>query len=210
MFNKKQFGHNFYGGSKMEFCESVTKENLARAFAAECQDGARYQFMAKEAEQNQMFYVSTLLKILAKNEMAHAKTFYNHILENLKSKNGNVNIEAGFPFKNSELNHSLKEASQIEEYEGNNIYTSFAKIAKDEGFINIAKTFEEVANVEKIHSQKLSQLHEMYTKKNFYKSATPKLYECSNCGHTEYRKEGWKNCPLCNYTQDYIIINLDQ
>ena len=34
----------------MEFCNSKTRENLARAFAAECQDGARYQFIAKDAK----------------------------------------------------------------------------------------------------------------------------------------------------------------
>ena len=53
----------------MDFSESKTKENLARAFAAECQDGARYQFIAKDAKQNQMNYISTILKMLAKNEL---------------------------------------------------------------------------------------------------------------------------------------------
>ena len=31
----------------MNFQDSKTKENLARSFAAECQEGARYQFMAR-------------------------------------------------------------------------------------------------------------------------------------------------------------------
>ena len=194
----------------VEFSESKTKENLARAFAAECQDGARYQFIAKDAKQNQMNYISTILKMLAKNEMAHAKMFYQHIIDNLQSKNGNINIEAGYPFKPSELKTSLKEAALVEEYEAENIYPSFAKIAKDEGFGQIAKTFQKVAEVEKVHAQKLAALGEMFAKKSLYKSANPKQYECSNCGHREYKKEAWKTCPLCNYPQGYVIINFKE
>ncbi len=193
----------------MEFIDSKTKENLARAFAAECQDGARYQFIAKDAKQNGFNYISTILKMLAKNEMAHAKMFYQHMIDELNTKNGNVNIEAGYPFKQSELKTSLNDASQIEEYEAENIYPAFAKVAKDEGFPEIAKTFQRVAAVEKVHAEKLGALGVMFNKKNLYKSQTPKQFECSNCGHREVKKEAWKVCPLCNYPQGYVIINFD-
>ncbi len=193
----------------MEFKDSVTKVNLARAFAAECQDGARYQFIAKDAKQNQMNYISTVLKMLAKNEMAHAKMFYQHLIDNLQTKNGNVNIEAGYPFKKSEIKTSLKEASVIEAYEAENIYPAFAKVAKDEGFPEIAKTFERVAAVERVHAEKLGALGEMYSKNRLYKSPNPKLFECSNCGHREVKKEAWKTCPLCQYPQGYVIINFE-
>ncbi len=194
----------------MNFDESKTRQNLARAFAAECQDGARYQFISKDAKQNQLNYMSTILKILAKNEMAHAKMFYQHMLDNLQSANGNVDIEAGFPFKQSEICTSLAEASNIEESEAENIYPAFAKIAKDEGFPEIAKTFLLVAEVEKTHSQKLKYLAETFKKKNIYKSQTAKTFECSNCGHKETKKEAWKTCPLCQYPQGYVIIDLPQ
>ena len=36
---------------KVDFLQSKTRTNLARAFSGECQDGARYQFMAKQAEE---------------------------------------------------------------------------------------------------------------------------------------------------------------
>lgn len=193
----------------MEFKDSKTCHNLARAFAAECQDGARYQFIAKDAKQNQMNYVATILKMFAKNEMAHAKMFYQHLIDNLQTANGNVNIEAGYPFKQSELKTSLASATVIEESEGENIYPAFAKIAKDEGYNEIAKTFLMVADVEKTHASKLSMLAEMYKTKKLYSSSTPKEYECSNCGHKEKKKTAWKNCPLCNYPQGYIIINLE-
>ncbi len=194
----------------MEFSESVTKENLARAFAAECQAGARYQFMAKDAKQNGFNYIATILKQLAKNEMAHAKTFYEYVINNLKSKNGNVNIDAGYPFKQSELGTSLAESAQIEEYEATNIYPSFAKVAKDEGFLDIYKSFLLVADVEKIHAQKLSSLAQMFSKKALYKSAEAKQFVCSNCGHSENKKAAWNTCPLCGYPQGYVVIDLQQ
>lgn len=193
----------------MEFKNSTTCQNLARAFAAECQDGAGYQFIAKDAKQNQMNYIATILKMLAKNEMAHAKMFYQHLIDNLQTTNGNVNIEAGYPFKQSELKTSLSSATVIEESEGENIYPSFAKIANDEGFPEIAKTFLLVAQVEKTHAQKLSKLAEMYKSKKLYSSITPKEFECSNCGHKEKKKSAWKTCPLCNYPQGYVVITLE-
>ena len=59
----------------VEFEKSQTKRNLARAFAGECQDGARYQFLAQQAKADGENYMMDLLKMLAKNEMAHAKVF---------------------------------------------------------------------------------------------------------------------------------------
>ena len=64
----------------VEFNKSKTKENLARLFAGECQDGARYQFIAQQANTDNYSYLMDVMKILAKNEMAHAKIFYDLIL----------------------------------------------------------------------------------------------------------------------------------
>ena len=98
----------------MNFNESVTKTNLARSFAAECQAGARYQFMSKLAIQNSQKFISDTLKTLAKNEMAHAKVFYDHILQLSGGNVKNISIEAGYPFEEPELKNSLREESKIE------------------------------------------------------------------------------------------------
>ena len=64
----------------MNFNDSQTKVNLAKSFAAECQAGARYQFMAKMAQQEGYQYMSMLIRTLAHNEMAHAQQFFNKII----------------------------------------------------------------------------------------------------------------------------------
>ncbi len=194
----------------MNFNDSVTKTNLARSFSAECQAGARYQFMSKMALQDQQKFISDTMKTLAKNEMAHAKIFYDYILKYSGGSVKNISIEAGYPFDKPELESSLLEESRIEEAEANNIYPSFARIARDEGFADIAKSFELVANVEATHHQILLYLGNLYKKRKMYKRNTPTEWKCSNCGHITISKEGYKECPLCQMPQGYIIIDFEK
>lgn len=194
----------------MNFNDSVTKSNLARSFAAECQAGARYQFMSKMALQDQQKYLSDTMKTLAKNEMAHAKVFYDHIIRLGGGNVKNISIEAGYPFDMPELENSLLEESKIEESEANNIYPSFARIAKDEGFNEVAKSFEFVAQIEATHHEILAYLSKLYNSHKMYKRQSPTEWKCSNCGHVAISKEGWKECPFCSMPQGYIIIDLEK
>ena len=194
----------------MDFNDSVTKSNLARSFAAECQAGARYQFMSKMALSDQQKYLSDTMKTLAKNEMAHAKVFYDYIIKLGGGNVKNISIEAGYPFDMPELSNSLLEESKIEESEANNIYPSFARIARDEGFLDVAKTFEMVANVESTHHQILKYLANLYNSHKMYKRNEKTEWKCSNCGHVEISKDGFKQCPLCSMPQGYIIIDLEK
>ena len=81
-----------------KFNESENLKNLARAFAGEVQDGARYQFLGQMAQQEGYNYLQTLCKTLAKNEMAHAKALYALITNNNTSSIENIEICAGYPF----------------------------------------------------------------------------------------------------------------
>ena len=190
----------------MKFNDSVTKQNLAKAFAAECQAGARYQFMATQAQTEQLVYIKDTLKLIAKNEMAHAKLFYDYIVDNSGDK-CEVEIEADYPYLESSLKNSLKEEAQIEREEFDSIYPEFAKTARDEGFEDIAKSFELVAEVEKSHSEMLNKLYNGYEKKNLYKSRSKTLLKCSNCGYYDCLTEGWKTCPICSLPEGYIAID---
>ena len=194
----------------MEFNDSVTKTNLARSFAAECQAGARYQFMSKMALQDSQQFISDTMKTLAKNEMAHAKIFYDYIVEKSAGKCKNISIEAGYPFETPELKTSLLGEALIELSEAKNIYPSFVKIAYDEGFADIGKSFEMVARVEETHHKMLDYLGNLYKHNKMYKRNEPTKWKCSVCGYVENSKEGFKACPLCHAPQGYIIIDLDK
>ena len=194
----------------MNFNKSTTKINLARAFAGECQEGARYQFMSKMALQEQMQFLSDTLKTLAKNEMAHAKVFYDHITQKSGGSVRNIAIEAGFPFEMPELETSLLEEHQNEISESENIYPSFSRIAKDEGFVDVAKSFDMIAKVEATHAKILGYLAGLYKTNKLYKREKPTEWKCSSCGHVEISKEAFKCCPLRKLPQGYEIVDLEK
>ena len=193
----------------MNFNESKTKQNLAKSFAAECQAGARYQFMATQAQTENLDYIKTTMKMIAKNEMAHAKLFYDYILEKC-GKECKVEFDADYPYVCPGLEISLKQEAEIELDEFENLYPEFARVAREEGFEDIAESFEIVAAVEKTHAGILNHLHKLYSKKSLYKNKCKTILRCSNCGHTAYQKEGWKTCPLCSLEEGYIQLDYNE
>lgn len=193
----------------VEFEKSKTKQNLARLFAGECQDGARYQFLAQQAMADGYQYVMDQLKILAKNEMAHAKVIFDLILQHSGESIKNIEICAGFPFPSYQLNPGLKMASEAEYSQFDNIYPQFAKIAKDEGYPEIAKELLLIAEVEKQHSAILTEIFEKIKSKKIYKAQKPTVWKCSKCGHEGSGKEAWKQCPLCKVDQGYAEVPLE-
>ena len=192
----------------MNFNESQTKLNLAKSFAAECQAGARYQFMATQAQMEMLVYIKDTLKMIAKNEMAHAKLFYDYIVE--KGGENKIEIDADYPYVKADLESSLCNEMQIEQEEFDTIYPEFASIAREEGFDAIADSFELVARVEKTHAEMLDLLCEGYKNKSLYKSKIERLFKCSNCGHFDYLTESWKECPLCSLEKGYIAIDFSE
>lgn len=193
----------------MDFEKSITRTNLARAFAGECQAGARYQFLAKKAEGEGFKYISILMKTIAKNEMNHAKAYYDLIINNSKEPPQNIEITGGFPFEDGTVEVCLKEAMENEEMEADSIYPSFGKIAKDEGFLDVAKMFEMVSSVETCHALLLKQLYEKMKMKKLYKSPEAIKWKCGECGYERTTKQPWNICPLCKKPQGHTQIPLD-
>ncbi len=192
-----------------EFDKSRTKQNLARAFAGECQDGARYQFMATLAQDEGYNYMQTIFKTHAKNEMAHAKKFYNLITDNCSCKQKNIEICGGYPFTKGNLLDTIKDAMGVEESQSDNVYPDFAKVAKDEGYPDIAKAFLFASSVENCHKLMLEQLYTKLKGKKLYKSPTAIKWKCSNCGFEHTAKNAWDVCPSCDKPQGYVEIPID-
>lgn len=196
------------GIMNIDFQESKTKENLARSFAAECQEGARYQFMAKMAQQNGYQYMSMLIRTLAHNEMAHAQQFFNKISELGGANVQNIDIKAGYPFKSGKLVEVLKLEAENEQNSAESVYPTFAQIARDEGFSDVAELFEMVAKVEKTHQRTLEKLHASMMTNSLYKSSNGEhSFKCDECGTIIMGKSAPKTCPLCQMGQGYFRID---
>ncbi len=192
----------------MDFQKSVTKENLARSFASECQEGARYQFLAKKAQDEGYQYMSALIRTLAHNEMAHAQQFFNKITEYGGANVQNIEITAGYPFRSGELCDALKIEAENERMSGESIYPSFADTAREEGFKDVADLFDMVSMVEKSHNKTLTELHKGLCGNSLYKCKTGKHpFKCDNCGTIILNKTAPKTCPLCQMGQGYYRID---
>ena len=193
----------------VNFDESQTLKNLARTFAGEVQDGARYQFLGQMAMQEGYNYIQTLCKTLAKNEMAHAKAIYQLITNNCTKSIKNVEICAGYPFKCGTLLEEIKNSIENEEMEADSIYLQFADIADDEGFVEAGKLLREIASVENCHKLLLEQVYKKLKANKLYKCSTPIKWKCSNCGFEHTSKEAWAICPLCSSPQGFVEITID-
>ena len=192
----------------MNFQSSITKENLARSFASECQEGARYQFLAKMAENEGYQYMSMLIRTLAHNEMAHAQQFFNKIVELGGNQTQNIEIKAGYPFRSGELKQVLYNESENERMSGESIYPKFASIARDEGFNDVADLFDMVSKVELTHQRTLLELFNALSKNSLYKCTSGKhAFKCDECGTIILDKSAPKTCPLCKMGQGYFRID---
>ncbi len=194
--------------AKMDFRNSETLKNLTRAFAAECQDGAKYQYMADMATQQKLSQVSTILKQLATNEMAHGKVFYDYIGSACEGGVDMVEIKATYPMQHSNLVEMLKIKAENEQRQFDSVYPNFAKVARKEGFDDIATKIEQIAKIEACHAKVLSSLYQMLKNSTLYSFDEASKLKCMNCGHEDTLKKGWKKCPICGFDQGYIKITL--
>ena len=191
----------------MQFENTETFKNLARSFAGECQAGMRYQMIAKLAMKENMKTLADAVKTIAKNETLHATQFFNKMLEKTGSKD-NVQFDAGYPFHAGTLAEGLKFASLDEQDESEDIYPSFALTAQKEGFEDIAALYKMVAKVEENHKIIFQYLCESVKNGTLYKSESPILWICSECGYMHVATEAWKVCPLCKAGQGYVELHL--
>lgn len=194
---------------KVNFNDSQTIVNLAKTFAGECQDGARYQFIATLAENEGYAYIQQLLKTLAKNEMSHAEMVYQAIATHTDHKVHNINLDAGYPFVWGDLLENIKQSIDVEDSEGRGIYPGYATVARDEGYDEIGKMFDMISQVEVCHNLLLTQIYDKMKKKSLYKSPTPIKWKCNSCGYEATQKCAWTTCPLCKKGQGFVQIPID-
>ena len=191
----------------MDFTKTETFHNLARSFAGECQAGMRYQLTVKEAMKQGYEVLADTVRTIAKNETNHAKVFFEAILSNAGSQD-NIHIDASYPFHAGTLEDNLRFAAIDEQDEAENLYPLFAKIAREEGFGQIALKFEQTAMVEGNHRIIFNYLYEAFKDGSLYKAERPMLWICGECGYMHTSKEAWNICPLCGASQGEAELHL--
>ena len=181
----------------MEFMQSETILNLARAFAGESQARNRYTIYAGAARREGHEQIARLFEETAHNELEHAERFFQLINELSGHAPVNLRIDAGYPYPMGDTAENLNFAAEGEREEHAEIYPSFAAAARREGYGQVAQIFELIATVEQTHQARFARTQQLLTGDRLYRSSEPVIWRCVNCGHIHYGTEAWTVCPIC-------------
>ena len=172
----------------MELKGSLTEKNLMTAFAGESQARNKYTFYASKAKKDGYEQIAALFEETANNEKEHAKIWFK-LLHDGEVPTTTVN---------------LKDAADGENYEWTDMYQSFAKTAREEGFDHIAFLFESVGEIERHHEERFKKLLKNIEDEVVFSSEGDSIWICRNCGHIVIGKSAPKVCPVCNHPQSYF------
>jgi len=174
----------------MELKGSKTEKNLQTAFAGESQARNKYTYYASKAKKDGFVQIASLFEETANNEKEHAKIWFKLLHDGISSTAEN-----------------LLDAAEGEKYEWTDMYATFAKEAKEEGFDHIAYLFEEVAKIEKEHEERYRKLLSNVKEDKVFAKDEEVLWECGNCGHLHVGKSAPEICPVCVHKKAHFKLN---
>ena len=175
----------------MDLKGTKTEQNLQTAFAGESQARNKYTYFASVAKKEGYEQIAAIFLETAENEKEHAKMWY-------KLLGGIGDTPA-----------NLKAAAEGEYYEWTDMYSEFAKTAREEGFESIAKMFEGVAAIEKHHEERYRKLLKNVEDKVVFSKDGDAIWQCRNCGHICVGKDAPAVCPVCAHPQSFFQINAE-
>jgi len=178
-----------------------TEKNLLKAFAGESQARNRYTYFASVARKEGFEQIKAIFEETADNEKEHAKVFFKYL------QGGDVEIEASYPAgKIGTTEENLLAAAEGEKMEWGTLYPEFEKVARKEGFKEIADSFKEIAEVEQQHEKRYRKLLENVKNKTVFKKDKIVKWKCRNCGYVHTGKEAPLICPACKHPQSYYEL----
>ena len=180
---------------------SKTEGNLLAAFAGESQARNRYTYFASAAKKEGLEQISTIFEETANQEKEHAKRFFKFL------EGGEVEVTASFPAGviGSTL-ENLKAAAAGEHHEHTEMYPGFAKIAREEGFSQIAAVFEAISVAEKQHEKRYNDLAANIEAGTVFKRQKKVVWRCRNCGYLHEGTEAPGVCPACDHPQAHFEL----
>jgi rubrerythrin len=180
---------------------SQTEKNLLKAFAGESQARNRYDFFAKVARKEGYEQIADIFEETAVNERSHAKTFF-------KFLEGNpVEITATYPAgRIGTTVENLRAAAMGENEEWTELYPEFEKVAREEGFKEVATAFKLIAKVEADHEKRFLKLLENIETGKVFERPDKVLWKCRVCGYVHEGTKALENCPVCQHSKAYFEL----
>ena len=178
-----------------------TEKNLLSAFAGESQARNRYTYFASKAKKEGFEQIAFIFEETANQEKEHAKRFFNFL------EGGEVEVSSFFPagVVGTTL-ENLKAAAAGENHEHTNLYPSFAKTAREEGFEAIAVVFEKISVAEKQHEKRYRDLAANIEAGLVFKRKEKVVWRCRNCGYLHEGNEAPDLCPACAHPKAHFEL----
>ncbi len=167
-----------------------TEANLMAAFAGESQARNKYTYYASKAKKDGYVQIANIFEETARNEMEHAKIWFK--LLHGGSVPGTL--------------ENLADAAAGENYEWTDMYATFAKEAREEGFEEIAFLFDGVAAIEKEHEERYRKLLANIEGGLVFSRDGDMIWQCGNCGHIHVGPKAPNVCPVCAHPQSYFEL----
>lgn len=179
--------------SEKELKGTKTEANLRTAFSGESEARNKYTYYASKAKKDGYVQIAEIFEETAKNEQEHAKIWFKLL------HGGEIGDTAS----------NLYDAASGENYEWTDMYASFAKTAREEGFDRIAALFEMVGEIEKEHEARYRKLIENLESGLVFSKDGDTIWQCSNCGHICVGKKAPEVCPVCNHPKSYFKVKAE-
>lgn len=185
----------------MELKGSKTAVNLMAAFAGESQARNRYTYFASKAKKEGFVQISGIFEETANQEKEHAKRLFKLM------KGDTQEITGGFPFGViGTTTENLRASAAGENHEWTDMYPSFAKVAREEGFADVADVFEAIAVAEKQHEKRYLALASNIDAGTVFKKDKPTVWRCSNCGYLHEGEEAPDVCAACAHARAHFEV----
>ncbi len=179
----------------------MTEQNLLKAFAGESQARNRYTYFASAARKEGFEQIANIFIETAENEKEHAKIFFKHL------EGGDVEFTAAYPAGQiKETKENLEAAAAGEQLEWTTLYANFAKTANEEGFPEVARSFDQVSKVEKFHEARYRKLISNVANNEVFKKKAKAKWHCANCGFVMEGEQAPKECPACHHSQAFFEV----
>jgi len=172
----------------MELKGSKTEKNLLAAFAGESQARNKYTYFASAAKKEGLEQIAGIFLETADNEKEHAKRTLS-FLKGIGDTKANLTAAAGG-----------------EHHEWTGMYPEFERVAREEGFTQIADFFKEVAEIEEQHEKRYNALLKNLEEGKVFKKDEVVKWKCRNCGYVHEGKEAPEVCPACAHPQSYYEL----
>lgn len=177
-----------------------TEKNLVISYAAESMAYSRYTFYAAQADKENYYPIGEIFRETAANELRHAKIYFKYLEGG--NLDVNVGVDAGVI---GDTASNLATAMKEEENEGVELYTAFAKVAKEEGFPEIAAHFLSIAKIEKHHHDRFARYLKQVQDGTVWKRDHAIKWKCLVCGYVYEGTEPPVACPACDHPREHYM-----